>query len=404
MPAASAGHTRTEPAMKRNRHPRRPRQTPDSELLTRLATGLSLSSNRIEDAWWEARLGAHIDHLLADNGEETLIAVLDQLYGGGSRAYDELADMVESCAETRRADGAGGLDVVMIAAPLLAWSRFQIPSGAIPGAQLDAVRVHLQAHVLAADTRLALSDVLYSPDQLPQTYVETAQLAEKLAKAVVHGRNLKVDAAQLQETMSFLSDTRYVIGAVAAPRGTPLFRWQEDDGSSAECFRQWAQQGGDALRPLLPACAVEFLPVLAYHAAGRDADRASRPWSLRAAVAFLQTVLNQPVTDLRAVVAPFHDRQLEEFRVGFTLRGSSDVVHGVVWPLLEHEDENHDAPAQIEAALREAGIANVLMLEQRFPLEFCDDCGAPLYPNPEGEPVHAELPEEQSEAAPRHLH
>ena len=158
------------------------------------------------------------------------------------------------------------------------------------------------------------------------------------------------------------------------------------------------------MRPLLPACALEFMPVLAFHAAVRDADRASRPWSLRSAVAFLQTVLNQPASELRAVVAPFHDRQLEEFRIGFTRRGSSDVVHGVVWPLLEHEDENHEAPAQIEATLREAGVSSVLMLDQRFPLEFCDDCGAPLYPNPEGEPVHAELPEEHAESAPRHLH
>jgi hypothetical protein len=52
--------------MKRNRHTRRARQTPDSDLLVRLATGLSQSSNRIEDAWWEARLAAHIDRLLAD--------------------------------------------------------------------------------------------------------------------------------------------------------------------------------------------------------------------------------------------------------------------------------------------------------------------------------------------------
>jgi len=390
--------------MKRNRLPRRARQTPDSELLTRLATRLSQSSNRAEDAWWEARLATQIDRLLADGAEDTLVAVLDQLYSGGSRAYDELADMVESCAETRRAEVNTGFDAVMIAAPLLAWSRFQIPSGPIPAAQLDAIRVHLQAHVLAADARLGLADVLYSPDQLPQDYVETARLAERLAKAAVHGRNLKTEPEQLAETMNFLSDTRYVLAAVAVPRGAPMFRWQEDDGDPAESFRQWALQGGDALRPMLPACAVEFQPVLAYHAAVRDADRASRPWSLRAAVAFLQTMLNQPAAELRAVVAPFHDRQLEEFRIGFTQRGSSDVVHGVVWPLLEHEDENHDTPGQIEAALREAGVANVLLLDQRFPLEFCDDCGAPLYPNPEGEPVHAELPEEQAEAAPRHLH
>ncbi|WP_310452296.1 DUF2863 family protein [Sulfuritalea sp.] len=390
--------------MKRNRLPRRARQTPDSELLTRLATRLSQSSNRIEDAYWEVRLATHIDHLLADNGEETLIAVLDHLYNGGSRAYDELADMIESCAETRRVEAGGGLDTVMIAAPVLAWSRFQIPSGNIPAAQLDALRVHLQAHVLAADAKLSLSDVLYSPDQLPQNYADTADLAGKLAKAAVHGRNLKFDPAQLPETMNFLSDTRYLVGAVAAPRGAALFRWQEDDGDPAESFKQWTMQGGEALRPLLPACALEFMPVLAYHAAVRDADRASRPWSLRAAVAFLQTVLNQPAGELRAVVAPFHDRQLEEFRIGFTQRGNSDVLHGVVWPLLEHEDETNDAPTQIEAALRESGVTNVLMLDQRFPLEFCDDCGAPLYPNPEGEPVHAELPEEQAETAPRHLH
>jgi hypothetical protein len=204
--------------------------------------------------------------------------------------------------------------------------------------------------------------------------------------------------------MSFLSDTRYVIGAVAAARDKPMFRWQEADGDGTEAFRQWAKQGGDALRPLLPACALEFMPVLAFHAAVRDADRASRPWSLRSAVAFLQTVLNQPAAELRAVVAPFHDRQLEEYRVGFTLRNSSEVVHGVVWPLLDHEDENQDIPGQIEATLHEAGVPNVLLLDQRFPLEFCDDCGAPLYPNPEGEPVHAELPEEQTEATPRHLH
>lgn len=390
--------------MKRNRTPRRARQTPDTELLARLATRLSQSSNRIEDAFWEVRLAAHIDHLLAEDNEEALITVLDQLYNSGSRAYDELADMIESCTETRRAATGNELDLVMIAVPLLAWSRFQIPSGAIPGAQLDAVRVHLQAHVLAAEAKLGLCDVLFSPDQLPQNYVDTAALKDKLGKAAVHGRNLKVDPTQLQETMSFLSDTRYLVGAVAAPHGSALFRWQEDGADPAEVFRQWAQQGGEALRPLLPACAVEFQPVMAYHASVRDADRASRPWSLRAAVAFLQTLLNRPAGELRAVVASFHDRQIEEYRVGFTLHGDSEVIHGVVWPLLDNEDENHEASAQIEAALREAGVSNVLQLDQRFPLEFCDDCGAPLYPNPEGEPVHAELPEDQAESTPRHLH
>lgn len=390
--------------MKRTRFTRRARQTPDTEALIRLANNLAQSSSRIEDAFWDARLAALVDRLLADGDEATLAGALDHLYGAGGRAYDELADAVESCCESRRADAAGGQDVLLFAAPILAWSRYTIPSGPIPAEALATLRVQLQAHVLAADVKLALSDFLWSPDQLPQNYSETAQLTQRLAKAALHGRDLKLDGANLPETALFLSDTRYLIGALASPRGAALFRWQEEDGSRQEALKQWRGQGGEALRPLLPACAMELLLPQAYHAAAREADRASRPYSLRAAVAFLQTTLNVAPGQLRAVIAPYYDRQLEEFRIGFTQADATDVIHGVVWPLLESEDESADTPGQIEAVLREAGVRDILVLDQRFPMEYCDDCGAPLYPNPEGEPVHAELPEEQAEAAPRHLH
>lgn len=390
--------------MKRNRFSRRTKQNPAAEELIRLAGSLAQSSNRIEDEYWQKRLAAAIDRLLADGDDATLNSTLDHLYGAGGRAYDELADMVESCCESRRIETGTAQDVVLFAAPILAWSRFTIPSGTIAPDLLGSLRVQLQAHVFARDARIGLSDFLWSPDQLPQGYSETLQITDRLSKAALHGKDLKLDPATMPETASFLSDTRYLIGAVAAPRGAPLFRWQEDDGSRADALKQWRTQGGEALRPLLPACAMELLLPQAYHAAAREADRASRTYSLRAAVAFLQTTLNVAAADLRAVLAPYYDRQLEEYRVGFTLRDSADVVHGVVWPLLEAEDESADAPAQIEAVLREAGLRDIVSLEHRFPMEYCDDCGAPLYPNPDGEPSHAELPEEQAETAPRHLH
>lgn len=390
--------------MKRNRFSRRSKHNPATEELTRLAGSLAQSSSRIEDEFWQKRLAAAIDRLLDDGDDATLNGTLDHLYGAGGRAYDELVDMIETCCESKRIETGTAQDVILFAAPVLAWSRYAIPSGSIAAEQLATLRVQLQAHVFAAGTKIGLADFLWSPDQLPQSYGETAQLVERMAKAALHDRDLKLDIAGMAETANFLSDTRYLIGAVAAPRGQPLFRWQEDDGSRPEALKQWRGQGGEALRPLLPACAMELLLPQPYHAAAREADRASRPYSLRAAVAFLQTTLNIAAAELRAVVAPYYDRQLEEYRIGFTLKDDAEVVHGVVWPLLEAEDESADAPAQIEAVLKDAGLSDVVTLEHRFPMEYCDDCGAPLYPNSDGEPSHAELPEKQAEAAPRHLH
>jgi len=390
--------------MKRNRPPRRIKQTPDTLRLIQLATSLSESSSRIEDDFWEKRLTVLVMHLIASGAEETLMAALDPLYRETSPAYGSLVSTIEACAETRYAETPDGLDALMIAIPILSWSRFPIPAGPISTLQLDAIRVYLQSNVLASGTKLSLCDRLYSPDQIPQTYIETAQLADKVIQAAKHDRNVKIDPKKIGETMSFLSDSRYLVGAIAAPQGMAMFRWQEEGGNHAESARQWVLQGSDLIRPLLPACALELQPVGAYHAAVLDADRASRPWSLRSAVAFLQTVLNLLPSDLVAVIARFHDDQTEEYRIGLALRQDQTVVHGVVWPLLETEDDNNELSAEIETVLQDAGITEVIQLSQRFPIEYCDDCGTPLYPSPEGEPVHAELPEEQAENTQRHLH
>lgn len=45
-------------------------------------------------------------------------------------------------------------------------------------------------------------------------------------------------------------------------------------------------------------------------------------------------------------------------------------------------------------ALRALGISRVVMHAHRFPLEFCADCGAPMFPNAAGHAVRAEPPED----------
>ena len=186
----------------------------------------------------------------------------------------------------------------------------------------------------------------------------------------------------------------------AAPAEELYRRFMGRDAS----LEQWRAQGGACLTPLLPGCAVDLVLPESYFAASRAADKDSRPYSVRASVAFLGTTLETPAANLRAVIAPFWERTLEEYRIGFTVRGQDAVVHGVVWPLLGAEDETTDCAAQIETVLRESGVNDVVFLDHQFPMEYCDDCGAPLYPSPEGEVAHAEMPEDHAEQMPRHLH
>jgi hypothetical protein len=401
--------------MIRKPHPRRGRRSPSVEELIRLARSMAQSSSRLEDGFWEARLLQQIAKLIKSDDDEALNVALDTLYATEGRACDALADLIEFCCESHAASGPSDHDVLLFAAPVLAWSRYLIHSGAIPAETLANLGVQLKAHVFAADVRVGLANVLFSPDQLPQSYSATARLAEKLLKSALHGRDLHIDPAQLGETVNFLSDTRYIVGVVAAAKGAPLFRWQEGDGDDSmrnAALKDWRNQGGAALRPALPACAYELLLPMAYHAASRDADRLSRPYSIRASVAFLGDAINIDASSLCAVIARFQDSKTEEYRIGFVHRDTGDVVHGVVWPLLDAIEYGKDSPAeatpdtamQIEAVLRDCGIGDIKLLEQLFPLEYCDDCGAPLYPNREGEPMHAELPDDGSTQSPQQLH
>lgn len=390
--------------MKRRRLHSRHRLSRDAERLAWLAAGLADSGSRAEDAYWEAELSALIEKLLRTGDEEALNQALDRLHETHARAYEELADMIEAGAESGRlmVDGAAWTGL-MLALPVLAWSRYSIPARSLPATVLAGLRAQLSAHVLAAGVRLALADHLFSPDQLPRGYAETRRLADRLWQDALLNRDIRVDATALPESGVFISDTRYIVAAVAAPAGHPLFRWNEPDGRREQALADWRAQGGPNLQSALTGCAFELLLPDAYFAAWRQADREVRAYSLRAAVAYLQTLFNTPAGLLRAVVAPFFDHEVVEYRIGFMRAGSDAVVHGVVWPLLGPEEQASGAVSEIERLLREAGIGEVEVQEQNYPLEYCDDCGAPLYPSPEGESVHAELPEDlQTPSA--HLH
>ncbi|MCL2831203.1 MAG: DUF2863 family protein [Betaproteobacteria bacterium] len=402
--------------MKRPRSSTKRRVSNDAAELIRLAIGLSESGSRLEDLFWERKLILLIDQMLESGAEDDLNAALDHFYESNGNAYNVLADMVEGRSESAflmvsrsGPEPSGGseqfFDAQLFAAPILAWSRYAIPAGPLSRSSVETLTVQLGAHVFARDAQLALVDYLFSPDQMPPTFVATRQLLNALAAAALTGKPLCMDSENLPETNPFLSDTRYLIGAVVVPRDAALFRWNEPGATRESSLKEWSRQGGPNLEPLLTGCSCQFLLPDAYHSARRQADTASREYSLKASIDFLHTTAGIAPAELRAVIAPFREeRLLEEYRIGLGPRTNPAIYHGSVWPLLGAEDENSELIAEIEKSLHKNGVKEVVVLHHDFPFEFCDDCGAPLYPNINGETVHAEMPEETHPSLSQTLH
>ncbi|HEV7815282.1 MAG TPA: DUF2863 family protein, partial [Janthinobacterium sp.] len=341
-------------------------------------------------------------------------------------AYDVLMDCVEAVSESSViAHEENGVtqhyDALLVAIPVLAWTRFSIASGPVPAEALTTLSAHFAAHMLAEGTRMAMAATLFSIDQLPRSHAETYAKMHKLAQAALKGTPLK-STAKVPETAPFLADTRYLLAVVLAPAGEALFRWQAPAAQAnfiaerTAALEQWRAQAAPTVARLLPGCGVELLLPEAYYVACREADKLIRPVSIRAAVHYLTHTLAIEPSELRAVIAGFGeeaaDGQIDEYRVAFTLRQTPEVIYGIVWPLYGQEDEDgtpveglmsigidnlsrQKTPTEdITAHLNAAGITQIKRIGERYVAEYCDDCGAPLFADPAGELVHAEMPED----------
>ncbi len=396
--------------MRRTRAGTRVRQSVDAATLVKMARRLSESGSRIEDQLWQRRLIELVNERLARRNDEAIDAALDELAGASQRAYDDLADIAESCAESTEVQIDGRAhDVLLVALPLLAWSRYRLPTTTLSAGVVDSLGAQFSGHLLARDTRAAIADYMFSIDQLPEAFSEVRRLVEQLGDAAVERIALHIDPKKLREPIAMLADTRYVLAALATPSGGPLFHWQElgvDPDAKITALAAFREQSTSVLQPVMTGCRFRVLSPNAFHAALRFADRELREFSLEAAVSYLKLAYDFTPGQLSAAYGIFADpngNSGAELRVGLA-KGSDDdeVVEGVVWPLLGDEEES--TMEDVEKALRGVGISKSIAHAHRFPLEFCDDCGAPLFPTAAGHVVHAEPPEDAEDRPATPLH
>ncbi len=403
--------------------------TADSQNLALLAQSLAQSGSRLERRHWERRLDLSLQKMLGSHQQQAIDSALDHLFHTDLTGYDVLLDGVETASSSCTVEHEGkNYDGLLIAIPIIAWTRFSIPSGGFSAEQMSTLFAHLHGHVLAHEVRAVLAPALLSIDQLPRSYCDTHLLTRRMVDAALTGKSLQLPA-ELPETVPFLADTRYLLMAVVAESAKPLLRWEEEDaGMNAQTGRravldQWQSQAGPNIQPMLPGCGIELLLPDAYYVACREADKAVRTVSLRAAVHYLTNSLVIEANQLSAIIAaigdPENGMRVDEYRISFSSGSHSDVYYGVVWPLYDEESADDEVQAelprrpgqpaslsplqQIVSALREAGVTRIQNSETVFAPEFCDDCGAPLFCDATDDMVHAEMPEDSGQSS-GHLH
>jgi Protein of unknown function (DUF2863) len=394
--------------MKRNRNKSPLRLTRDAEKLISLSTGLAASGSRAEDRYWETAITVLAGKLISAGNDTAVEVALEHTFKSNINAHDVMIELVEASAEAAEVDVDGAQwQILLLAIPLVAWSKYSVPSGPINRDALDSILPQLHGHVLSSAARASMSPYLYSIDQMPRDFSSVRKMALKLGEAAIAGTTPKFEFSKLPDTAQLLADSRFLLAAVAVPAAAPMFRWQEADEHTtrAECLERWIAQCRPNLARLLPGCAFESLLPDAYFVNCRESDRRVRPYAIRAGVAFLENTLKTTPQQLTAIIAGFGEERVDEYRVAFTLRGQNEVVHGVVWPLFGREDDeaNPSPLAELEEVLRDCKIDEIKKMPGLFAPEFCEDCGAPLFADADSEMAHPELPEE-AETTVAHYH
>ncbi len=390
------------------------RISPEAERLVSDALSLAASGSRVEDIFWETKLLDRLLRLLHAQNQNAIESALDQTLKINPIAFDSLAENAETLAESLTLDHDGQTwDVVLIAIPIIARTRYSIPSGKLSPESITATGNLLHEQIVSQSARIALVPWLYSIDQMPHSHCQTRLLLEKLASAAVNGSDIKLELRDMPETIPVLADPRYIVGAVAAPSQGPIFRWQEDAPRRQErsiCLQNWQIGMQETIASIMPGCEFELSLPEAYFTNCREADRKIRPLSILAAVNYLEATLNVEPAGISCIVAGFGEEQCDEYRISFALKGSKEVIYGVVWPLYDRESVANDAINDISSedspireiydTIKASGVDDQFRHAELFNPEMCEDCGAPMFVDRAGEIVHPEMPEDTPDQQP----
>ena len=129
---------------------------------------------------------------------------LDKLSEKESRAHEELADAIEGCVEFERVIvGGKTFDTLLVTAPILAWSTMGLANFNVTPEQLEEISCLLKKYVFNQNAQISLVNYLYSPDQLPESFIETRQLKKAITHSLLKRHHLILDEGEIGRQLHF---------------------------------------------------------------------------------------------------------------------------------------------------------------------------------------------------------
>lgn len=380
----------------------------DVQRLIHYVDAMMRSGSLVEEKYWHKLLCSLLSKLLSSKKNQSIEQTLDLLLQHELlQHYEILLEHTESMAESLVVEHQGQhYEALLFTAPMTLWTRYQLPSGQLAADCIDTLRQGLHDHVFCGNTRIALLPELVNYDTMPETFRQVRDWTQKLTQQALNPESEGIILPSNTEAGGLLADARFLVGVVLAPIGAPLFQWQEALDSPPDAtehtHQTWRELCQQQLATLLTGCQVQFLPPNGYYHNIRESDREIRPLTIQAGVNWLQSAANIQPRELIVTIAACGQEHIEEYRIGFSLKGSSAVIYGCIWPVLSQEEadssklhtEHVDVPDTIAALLKSLGVESIQRQPGIYTPESCEDCQAPFFPDVHGELKHPELPDE----------
>ncbi|MCF0253294.1 MAG: DUF2863 family protein [Duodenibacillus sp.] len=373
----------------------------DAEEFIRLARLLAESGSDLEDAFVEDELRAHCQASLDRLQDAAIEQALARLKDEAGSAYDDLLALAEEASQAR-VDETGAHLLILI--PVFAWSRYTLPFGHLATYAMRKLgAAYLKRYTTGA--RIAVGNCLLSAEHIPERLTHVRRLLNGLVAEMKPGEDVAVvDVRSLltSNPPNDFSDSRYIVAAISADAPEGLFYAR---GSTyierARALMDFALEAHDILETELIGSVFEIQAPNAFYAAWRQTETAMRVFAVRSLVDFAGCMGVEPARAVatagifRRQGAEEGDPQDGDYEVRISIGSADDpeaVCAGVVWSCLSEEPESTQGfAADVLAA---CGVQRIVTPDQEFPMEWCEDCGAPLYATPSGNIAHVEEPSE----------